>query len=127
MNPIEYFVDRCLGRFVCSSLRAVGAVVHAHDDHFPPDTLDSQWLPIVGSMGWVVVSKDFRIRTNPLERLALQAAGIRAFILKRGDLRGEEMAALFLRHLPAMDRMARELPAPFVVRISASKLTRMSL
>jgi PIN domain-containing protein len=56
---------------------------------------DVDWLPFVGQRAWVVVTKDKRIRTRPLERQALINAGVRAFILVSGNLKGTEMAAIF--------------------------------
>ena len=37
-----------------------------HDDHFARDASDETWLGEVGAKGWVVLSKDDRIRRNPV-------------------------------------------------------------
>jgi hypothetical protein len=84
-----FFLDRSLGRVhVSQALRALGADVKVHDDHFPLHARDSDWLPEVGRRGWVVLMKDKRIRRNQLERDALLAAGVRAFVLTSGNLTG---------------------------------------
>ena len=57
-----------------------------HDDHFAPDTPDTVWLAEVGARGWVVLTKDSRIRRHPLELQALLAT----------DLTGEAMARLLV-------------------------------
>lgn len=53
-------------------MRAAGAQVEAHDDHFAQNTTDVEWLAQVGKWGWVVISKDQNIRRNPLELAAIQ-------------------------------------------------------
>lgn len=94
-----------------------------HDEHFPPDARDSDWLPEVGRRGWVVLMKDKRIRRNRLERDALLSAGVRAFVLTSGNLTGPEMAQVLAAHLVRMARILRGNPGPFVAGVSRSGIT----
>lgn len=74
-SGLVFFIDRSLGRkYVAEALRTAGATVEVHDDHFPQTTPDVEWLAEVGRRGWVVLSKDERIRRNRIER----GAGSRA-------------------------------------------------
>lgn len=52
-DPI-YFVDRSLGgKFVATALRAAGAEVVVHDDVFPQNATDVEWLAEAGLVaGW---------------------------------------------------------------------------
>ena len=44
-----FFLDRSLGRkTVAEALRAAGAKVEMHDDHFAQDATDETWLKTVG-------------------------------------------------------------------------------
>ena len=61
------------GHVVAEALRAHGERVVVHDEYFAADAPDVQWLRQVGEKGWVVLTKDARIRTNALERQALLA------------------------------------------------------
>lgn len=75
VEPFTFFVDRSLGgAFVAAALRAAQQIVVVHDDEFQPDARDVDWLTAVGAKGWIVLTKDARIRTNALEREALLAA-----------------------------------------------------
>ncbi|MDB4979716.1 MAG: hypothetical protein JWM82_468 [Myxococcales bacterium] len=103
---------------MADALRAAGEAVEIHDDHFAADAADQTWLAEVGTKGWVVLSKDDRIRRNPVEREALLAAGIAAFFLGRSDLRGIQMAAALVGALPAMKRALRRFPVPFIAGVS---------
>src|SRR5437899_2965793 len=74
-EPIVFFIDRSRGRkIVAQALRDVGATVEIHDDHFPPDAKDEVWLTEVGRRGWVVLTKDDRIRYRLTERTAFASA-----------------------------------------------------
>ena len=77
-----------------------------------------EWLSDVGSRGWVVLSKDDRIRLNEVERNALAGAGVAAFFLGRGDRTGPQMASAIVKALPAMKRALRRFHVPFIARIS---------
>ena len=78
LASLVFFVDRSLGkRVVARALRDAGARVEVHDDHFPQDATDVEWLTHAGAQDWIILSKDERIRRNPLERNAFQQAGVR--------------------------------------------------
>ena len=77
-----------------------GVEVHVHDDDFPQDARDEEWLPEVGRRGWAVITKDAKIRYRLTEQAALIAGGVRAFILTRGDLTGPEMAGIVVPLCP---------------------------
>jgi predicted nuclease of predicted toxin-antitoxin system len=97
-----------------------GLVVEIHDDHFARDEEDRVWLQKVGERGWVVLTKDQRLRYRPLEIGALRASNARVFVLTAGNLRGTEIAAVFLAALPLICRILYSRPGPFVARVSQS-------
>jgi predicted nuclease of predicted toxin-antitoxin system len=120
-DPI-FFVDRSLGgRKVVDALRAAGARVEGHADHFAKDAPDEEWLVRAGTEGWVVLTKD-TLRARPIEMKVLAATGVRTIILARGHLRGEEMAAILVAHLQGMIRLCGREPGPFVARIGGTGL-----
>jgi hypothetical protein len=65
------------------------------------------WLPVIGQRGWIVLTKDDRVRYRHHEREALLDAGVRSFVLTSRNLTGDEMAAIFVKFLPRMQRVAR--------------------
>jgi hypothetical protein len=117
--PHTFFIDRSLGAHdVPDALRAAGALVEIHDDHFAPDTPDTVWLAEVGARGWIVLTKDSRIRRHPLELQALLAANVAAFMLTATDLTGEAMARLLVTCIPRLTTFARSRARPFIATIS---------
>jgi hypothetical protein len=109
-----------LGRNVAQKLREAGAQAEKHDDHFAEDTPDVDWLAEVGVKEWVVLTKDKRIRHNPLEKKAVEVARLRVFTLSRGNMTGEQMAQVFVKHLATIERLARKWAPPFVAVVSDS-------
>src|SRR5256885_7525631 len=95
LASLTFFLDHQIGRFqVAQALRAAGANVEVHLDHFAPDAADRDWIPEVADRGWVLVTKDQNIRRNPLERMTYEAARLRGFVLTGKDMNGKEMGEL---------------------------------
>lgn len=116
-----FFIDRSLGvERIRTELINAGFVVEIHDDHFARDEDDRVWLRMVGERGWVVLTKDQRLRYRPLEVAALRASNARVFVLTAGNLRGIEIAAVFITALPRICRILDLRPGPFLARISKS-------
>lgn len=91
-----------------------------HDDVFAPGTPDAEWLPHVGSRGWIVFTKDTRIRYRTNERDALLRANVRAFVLRSGNLTGHQMADAFVKALPRIEAILRNQKGPFIAGVSAA-------
>ncbi|MBW7931198.1 MAG: hypothetical protein H3C57_07855 [Gammaproteobacteria bacterium] len=120
------FLDRSLGRYVVAErLRAAGARVEIHDDHFPQDAPDEEWLAAVGRKGWAVLTKDAHIRYRHNELSAAVGNGVRLFVLGKGQLTGEEIAGAFVTALPAIRTLLGKEQGTFIVRVSAQgRLTK---
>jgi predicted nuclease of predicted toxin-antitoxin system len=117
-EPLVFFLDRSLGkRIIAEALELAGADVRIHDDFFPQDARDEDWLPQVGENGWCVLTKDSHIKHRLVERTALMVSGVRAFVLVAGNLTGPEMAAIFVKALPRMSRFATKHSPPFIAKI----------
>ena len=118
-SSLVLFLDRSLGKHVvATALRQAGAHVEIHDDHFASDARDEDWLKDVGRRGWAVLTKDRRIRYRAPELAALRKARVRTFVLTAGDLQGTEMATIFTKALPAINRFAARNPPPFIATIT---------
>ena len=118
LERIAFFIDRSLGRRVVSqALRAAGEEVIIHDDRFPQDVHDRVWLREAGAKGWVVLTKDSKIRYRQNEIAELLSARVRSFVLVSRNLLGSEMARIFVKALPAMKKLYGSQPAPFIAHI----------
>jgi predicted nuclease of predicted toxin-antitoxin system len=121
IDPFIFFVDRSLGKHtIADALRQAGVAVEIHDDHFSQNATDETWLREVGRRGWIVLTKDTWIRRRSHERAALIHARVRAFVLVAGNLAGPEMAAVFVKALPAIHRFVAHHDPPFIAKITRS-------
>ena len=99
-------------------LRAAALNVEVHDDHFPQDALDPEWLAAVGERNWIVVTRDERIRYRVAEKQAIRRAKVRAFVLAaQGNLRAEMLAEIFLKALPRARVIVAKHRPPFIAKI----------
>lgn len=76
------------------------------------------WLPFVGEKGWVLLTKDKRIRYNELEKAAVRRYKIREFYFSSGNFSGAEMAEMLVAALREMARVFRRYDPPFIASIS---------
>lgn len=82
---------------------------------------DTAWLPIVGQAGLVVLTRDKRIRSRPLERKALLDHGVRAcFLTSGGSLALFDQLRLWLRYWDDIETLVIERPAPWLASVTRS-------
>ena len=91
-----------------------------HGQYFAPGTEDPVWLPFVGEKGWVLITKDKRIRFNELEKSAVLRYKVREFYFSSGNYSGAEMAEILIANLRDMLRVYRRHVAPFIASITRS-------
>lgn len=93
---MEFFADRNLGVNIFPAiLRAKGIAVQLHQDHFPQDAADVDWMPEVARRG----------------------PGAAVFCLAGGHLTGEEKAHNFLRCLPQILSILDRTPPLFIAKV----------
>ena len=85
---MKFFLDNNLAPKLAKSLHVLvepeHQVVHLKD-RFAANTTDETWIAALGrEKGWVIISGDLRIRTNPHEVKAWKTAGHTMFFLKTG-------------------------------------------
>ncbi len=125
-EPPTYFLDRSLGRIkLATALRQAGFNIEVHDDHFSQDATDEEWLAAVGRDGWVVFTKDQRIRYHTRELGTLVSHGVRAFVLTARDVTAEEMAAIFLSARRRIEKFLSSNNGPFMVAVTRSGTLRV--
>jgi hypothetical protein len=125
VQQLEFLVDRGLGRYaVPEAIRAREDVVHTLSSVYgirEQDIADAEWLRDAGTAGWVVLTKDQRIRRRPLEIAAVVAAGVRAFVLAKGELRAADQAAYFLNNMPHIVETCHR-PGPVIYAVHEHRI-----
>ncbi len=118
-SPVLFF-DRDVGTSLPQALgvlRLPTRVEH-HQNHFPTDARDDDWMPTVGSMGWFLIGHDSRHHQEESELLAIRQYDMGCFYLWGGSaLRWEKMRC-FLRAYENILEAAARTPRPFIYRIT---------
>jgi hypothetical protein len=123
-----FFLDRCLGRnVVAEALIAQGIRVERHDDHFPQDQTDAEWLPEVGRRGWIVLTRDKNFDKNQIELRALFNSGTASFVLTGKEMTGQQMADAYVAAMPTIVRFLEKFRRPFVARITRAGIVKVFL
>jgi hypothetical protein len=121
---IRYFVDRCLGaHIVPKALRAQGMdLITLAEAGYEHDAEDAEWIPKVAGKGWVILTKDKRIRLDSLELGAALASRAYYFTLGGGNYTGAEMADIILYHRSTIERLVRHRQPPIVAQLNRAEL-----
>jgi hypothetical protein len=112
----EFFTDRDLGKRFPEILASAGLSVRRHDDLFPPDCPDEQWLARVGKSGWVAITHNARIRYMPNERDAVVRHSV-ALLVVVGKAPFKELAQNFVATMPRISEFLERHRAPFIAKI----------
>lgn len=99
LPPLEFFVDRNLGRSTPARLREQGWTLHLIAEEFPDDAQDISdevWLDHGLARGWVPLCKDGRIRGRDHERAPIERHGGVLFYLDNQQLKIDEMVRRIL-------------------------------
>lgn len=115
------FIDRSIPKSVAQALKSVRSDVIWLEDVFPHDTPDPTWLAEAGQKGWLVITRDKKIRTRPGERAAIAAAGVGCFVLtQKKDPTKWEYVKLLALTMDEMERIFDETPKPFIFEVNAN-------
>ncbi len=91
----------------------------APDGPIPAGAADTAWLPVIGRAGLVVLTRDKRIRSRPLERQALLDHNVRAcFLTSGGSLDLFSQLRLWLRYWDDIEAIVADQPAPWLASVT---------
>lgn len=113
---LVFFTDRDLGKLVPATLRAAGFEVERHDDHYGPNTPDTEWLAEAGARGWVALTHNKNIRYVTLEKEMVARAGVRLFVLI-GAYTHRELADNLVATMPRVVQFLDDHKPPFIAKI----------
>lgn len=121
-----YFTDRDLGKRFPDILSSAGLAVERHQDLFPPDGPDEQWLEHCGKNGRIALSHNLRIRYTPNELTAVIRHRVVLLILS-GKVPLSELADNFVTSLARIEAFLDAHEPPCIAKVyrpSAAELER---
>ena len=120
-EPLTVFLDESLDSdAISNTLSATGVTVERLTRHLPRGTPDADWLFYAGERGWVVLTRDKRVRYRRLERLALRAANVRTFVFIGGNVTLDATAAILARAVPYIRAICAREPGPSIYHIGVT-------
>lgn len=81
---------------------------------------DDVWLRVVGERGWIALMRDKGVRRRRLERDALKAYNVAAFVFTGGEATGEQTARAICPLLYKFANMYVSEPKPFLYTFGQS-------
>jgi hypothetical protein len=96
-----------------------------HDDHFADDCPDEDWLPAVGRRGWVVITRDLKIRYRAIEKEAALASGVRMISLTARRLSAGELGEAFVASSARVMRLLDAQRSPFIATMTRGGVLRI--
>jgi len=131
MVTARFLLDRSVGgRLLVARLRDAGwdvrTLAELYGEHRSQTMKDEEWIGEGTRAGFVLLAKDHRVATRPLEAQAIYMHDARVIAFSRGDLTAAAMGDLCLEHERAIHRVASVAP-PFVMSLSSQGLRRKHL
>lgn len=119
LKDFTFFLDRSSGKgSLVEGLKQLGLNIEAHDDHFPQNTPDYEWIGKCGEMNWIIISSDKRIKKNPIEREASIRAGVATFFFTSGKITNQQKIDFFTAAFKQVARIVINEMRPFIARIN---------
>lgn len=127
----RFLLDRSLGqRSLVSLLRDAGwdasTLAEQFGDARAQSMRDEEWIGEGTLLGFVLLAKDHKIATRPLEAHAIYHHDARVIVFARGDMTARQMGDLCLEHSEKIHQVALAR-GPFVYSIAAHGLARKRL
>ncbi|MGE0623770.1 MAG: hypothetical protein AB7I04_04870 [Pseudomonadales bacterium] len=120
-HDVVFLLDRSLGKHaVADVLLDAGANVERHDDHLPIDAPDEDWIRLVGSKGWLAVTKNKNIRYRTAEISAIKRHNCMVIVVRAKNVTGADIGRILAASLPRLRRYAAAHSPPYIVGIDRS-------
>lgn len=83
-----------------------------------PEESDADWIRDITGRGWVIFTRNGKIRNNPLERRTFIRCGARVFNIRNGGASAAEVGKCLRCAKTRIEQILAHTAAPFIVGIS---------
>ncbi|BBY95174.1 hypothetical protein MGALJ_48430 [Mycobacterium gallinarum] len=109
---VRFYVDESatgLGLALTAARRDTIHAGHALIPECPRGALDTEWIPAVAARGLIVITRDKRLRTKPVEVRALWEHGLRVFCIGgKRDLSTWQWLERVVRQWPRIEALIEQ-------------------
>lgn len=126
---MRFFVDNNLSEHLANGMAAFHEDVVHLKSYFREDENDEVWLADIGTKGWILITRDERVRHRPVELEALKNHDVGAFFLGGKNRSRCELIQQLVRHWPRLKELATRTRRPFAYRVppSGTKIVKIPL
>jgi PIN like domain len=89
-----------------------------------PETEDTAWIELTARRGWVVLTKDNRIRRRLVECQAIEEGKVRVFCLTNAGLTFAEQASYLVANRFRIIQASRE-PGPYLYGVYKDRIRKL--
>ena len=128
-GPLEFLVDRSLSQVLLpAALRRAGLTVHTLAEAFGEpaarDVPDADWIAVAAERGWVVLTRDDRLRRRQSARQAIEDGKVRVFCLATPGLTFAGQASYLAGNRLRILRAARQ-PGPYLYSVYKARIRKL--
>jgi P2-related tail formation protein len=128
-SGLRFFLDRGLGsKLLPTALRQAGWQLETMDERYgkveSQVIQDAKWIQEATLNGDVILCKDLKIASNPLEAQVVFMTSARVFGLASAQLTGPKMINWYLWREAEIVEMAQRANGPFVASVHAAQRLR---
>jgi PIN like domain len=113
-STVFYLDESIYSPRLAEGMRQAGASIVTPFDAGLAGSTDEVWLSAIGEKRWLALMRDQNIRRRVLERRALVAAGVGAFVCTAGEATAVEITATVVALLRKIVNVAISEPRPFI-------------
>ena len=117
---MRFFLDQNLGRPLAKGMSEFGEDVVHLTEYYDQDALDPDWLKDIGAKGWILVTRDERVRWNPAEIQAIREHKVGAFFLGGKNRSRCQLIQQLVKAWPNLKETAAKTRRPFAYKVRAS-------
>ena len=114
---MKFFFDNNLSINLTQGMKSFGEDVVHLKEIFPEETDDTEWLKYIGEKKLILITRDLRVRQNPVERNALLKYKVGAFFLGGKNLDRCKIIRQVVQNWPRIKEYASKTKPPFAFRI----------
>ena len=117
---MTFLIDNNLGPRLAHGMAEFGEDVKHLGDILPGDSPDVQILQFVGERGWILITRDKRVRFNPAEKQAILQFRVGTVFLGGKGLTACRIIQQLVRSWPNVKRLSKSANRPFAFLVNAA-------
>lgn len=120
-NSVKLYLDRNLGSKVIPAMLAEQKIpFEIHDNHLSIDAPDEDWIILCSSRNWIGISKDLKLKYNPIIKSAIKSSKVGIFTITARNLTGAQYGELLLKFHKKIINFYLNSRKPFLATLSAN-------